>query len=76
MQITKTPPVEYYSEAEVAGILQISLERLHRLLDKHIFNDGTSRPHNLTFTNSELLLLQFWNRSEPNPKVLRMPRRY
>jgi hypothetical protein len=66
---------EMYSEQEAADLLGITLLRLHDLLDEHIFNDGTLRPANLTFTNSELLLLGFWQRTEPNPKVVRMPRR-
>jgi hypothetical protein len=64
-----------YSEQEVADLLGISIEHLHELLDNNVFNDGTPRPPQLTFTNSELILLGFWQRGEPNPKVLRMPRR-
>jgi len=64
-----------YSEQEVAELLGISISRLYDVLDRHIFNDGSSRPADLTFTNSELVLLRFWLRSEPNPKVVRMPRR-
>jgi hypothetical protein len=75
MQKTKTP-VEYFSEEDVADLLDISLACLHRLLDEHIFNDGSHRPQDLTFTHSELTLLRFWSRSEPNPKILRMPRRH
>ncbi len=66
---------ETYSEEEVADLLGISILRLHELLDEHIFNDGTHRPENLTFTNSDVVLLGFWQRTEPNPKVVRMPRR-
>jgi hypothetical protein len=66
---------EMYSEADAADALGISLARLHELLDQHVFNDGVARPAGLTFTNAELLLLGFWQRTEPNPKVLRMPRR-
>lgn len=74
MQNTKKP-AGLYDEAEVADLLSISIEHLHQLLDEHIFNDGTPRPENLTFTNSELILLGFWQKGEDNPKVLRMPRR-
>ncbi|MFB3917061.1 MAG: hypothetical protein ACE14M_10045 [Terriglobales bacterium] len=66
---------EFYSEAEAAEALGISVPRLYMLLDEHIFNDGNPRPEGLTFTSSELLLLGFWHRSTPNPKVVRMPRR-
>jgi len=64
-----------YSEQEAADFLGISITRLHEMLDRHIFNDGTLRPSQLTFTNAEVLLLGFWQRTEHNPKVLRMPRR-
>jgi len=64
-----------YSEQEIAGLLGISVSRLYDLLDRHIFNDGTKRPPALTFTYSELVLLGFWLRSDPVPKVVRMPRR-
>jgi hypothetical protein len=75
MQNTTIKKQEYYSETETADSLGISLAQLYSLLDEHIFNDGSSRPENLTFTSSELLLLGFWSRSTPNPKVVRMPRR-
>ena len=66
---------ECYSEAEAAGHLNISVERLHSLLDQHIFNDGSARPGDLTFCDADLVLLGFWMKSEGNPKVIRMPRR-
>jgi hypothetical protein len=66
---------DLYSELEVANQLGISVSRLHDILDRHIFNDGTKRPEGLTFTHAELVLLEFWRRSEPNPKVVRMPKR-
>ena len=67
---------EMYTEQEVADRLEISVSRLHQLLDKHIFNQGARRPANLTFTNSELVLLGFWNRSQPKGTLVRMPKRY
>jgi hypothetical protein len=66
---------ECYSEAEAANYLNISVERLHSLLDQHIFNDGSARPYDLTFCEADLVLLGFWMKSQENPKVLRMPRR-
>ena len=66
---------EYYTEAEAADSLGISLTRLHSLLDEHIFNDGSARPGNLSFTSSELILLEFWGRCTPNANVVRMPKR-
>jgi len=48
---------------------------LHLLLDEHIFNDGTSRPADLTFCDADLVLLGFWIKGEENPRIIRMPRR-
>lgn len=69
------PNKEFYSESEAAGYLKISITRLHSLLDEHIFNDGSPRPGELTFCESDLILLGFWMMSQENPKVIRMPRR-
>ncbi len=75
MQNTKRNLNQLYSESEAAEQLGISVARLHELLDRNIFNDGSCRPANLTFTNAELVLLGFWEQSEGSRKVLRMPRR-
>lgn len=64
-----------YTESEAALFLGISVPRLHMLLDEHVFNDGSTRPADLILQSSDLVLLRFWHRSTPNPKVLRMPRR-
>lgn len=69
------PLKEFYTEAEAANYLNLSLSELHHLLDEHIFNDGNSRPDELTFCEADLVLLGFWNKTRENPKVLRMPRR-
>jgi hypothetical protein len=66
---------EFYTEAEAAESLGISVPRLYMLLDAHIFNDGSARPGDLSFTSADLTLLGFWQRTTPNPKVVRMPRR-
>jgi hypothetical protein len=66
---------DFYSEQEAAAALGISVARLHLLLDKHVFNDGGSRPSNIELTSSDLLLLQFWNRTFPRQKVVSMPNR-
>jgi hypothetical protein len=66
---------EFYSEAQAAKALGISLTRLYMLLDEHIFNEGKARPAKLSFCASDLLLLEFWHRAAPNAKVFRMPRR-
>ncbi len=75
MNETNKPLKELYSETEAAEALNISLARLRSLLDEHIFNDGSTRPAELQFRDTDLVLLRFWNRSTPNPKVVRMPRR-
>jgi hypothetical protein len=64
-----------YTELEAAEALGISLTRLYLLLDENVFNDGTPRPEKLTFRPSDLVLLGFWHRTSPNPKVVRMPHR-
>ncbi|HLH08353.1 MAG TPA: hypothetical protein VKW78_14030 [Terriglobales bacterium] len=72
---TSAAEQEYFTEQEAADLLGISLERLCFLLDENVFNDGTKRPGDLELCRSELVLLEFWNRSSENPKVVRMPRR-
>jgi hypothetical protein len=74
MQLT-TKNKEFYSEVEAAQALGISLTRLNQLLDENLFNDGLPRPTNVTFRYSDLVILGFWDRTTPNPKVVRMPRR-
>ena len=64
-----------YSETEAASILGISLSRLHQLLDENIFNDGSIRPPDIRLRASDLVLLEFWDRTTGNLNVLRMPRR-
>ena len=65
------------NEHQAAQWLGISLETLHRLLDEHIFNNGTPRPAEVFFTQSDLLLLSYWcdKPTRKNQKVLSMPRR-
>ncbi len=75
MQNTKRPVQEFFTEAEVADALGISISRLHWLLDEHIFNDGSARPEKITFNSTDITLLSFWHRSTPSPKVVLMPKR-
>jgi hypothetical protein len=75
MNNAKKPFKEFYTEIEAAEVLGVSVTRLRLLLDEHVFNDGSGRPDTLTFTGSDLVLLGFWQRSTPNPKVVRMPKR-
>jgi hypothetical protein len=74
MQLT-TKNKEFYSEVEAAQALGISLSRLQQLLDDNLFNDGLPRPDSVTLCYSDLVILGFWDRTTPNPKVVRMPRR-
>jgi hypothetical protein len=70
------PLKEFYTEIEAAGYLNISIGELHALLDEYIFNDGNRRPQDITFCESDLVLLGFWSQSrENNAKVICMPRR-
>ncbi len=69
------PSKDFYSEIEAAGYLNISVARLHSLLDEHIFNDGSDRPEELSFCEADLILLGFWMKGHEDPKVIRMPRR-
>jgi hypothetical protein len=58
---------EFYTESEAAEILEISIPRLRILLERHIFNDGTTPPQDLAFTYADLVLLDYWNN---RPKTL------
>ena len=75
MAIPTNAKKESYTEMEAAQVLSISLIRLRQLLDEHVFNDGKPRPEQLSFRLSDIILLEFWDRSTPNPKIVRMPRR-
>jgi hypothetical protein len=75
MTRTLRPAKECYTEFEAAGYLNISINELHALLDEHIFNDGNPRPANLSFCESDLVLLGFWSEDRQHPKVIRMPKR-
>lgn len=55
----------HYSEQEAAEILGISVERLHFLLDKNIFNDGSLKPMTLNFLPTDLLMIGFWDKNTP-----------
>jgi hypothetical protein len=66
MTLPKAVTKDYYSEAEAARVLGISIARLHQLLDEYIFNVGSPRPPNIEFTGGELLLLSYWNKESPS----------
>jgi hypothetical protein len=63
-----------YSAAEAAAELKVSVDRLHHLLDRKIFNDGSPRPATLNFQSSDLILLRFWLEQD-QPKLIQMPPR-
>lgn len=66
---------ESYSEAEAAEALGISIDRLHLLLKENIFNDGSPKPEQLSFRATDLILLEFWDRTLADNRVVRMPKR-
>ncbi len=62
------------TESQAAQRLGITIDALHKLLDEHIFNNGTRRPESIRFTYADLLMLSYW--CEPRSgKVLPMPKR-
>ena len=65
---------DFYTEEEAATELKISVERLHNLLDRKVFNDGSVRPHAVTFQATDLILLRFWLEHD-QPKLIQMPPR-
>jgi hypothetical protein len=65
MTLLKAVTNDFYTEAEAAHLLGISIARLHQLLDEYVFNVGPPRPPNIEFTSSELLLLSYWNKESP-----------
>lgn len=65
---------EFYTEQEAADSLGISLQRLHSLLDQHVFHEGLERPAQLNFLTTDLVLLSIWHRDAP-ANIVRMPRR-
>ncbi|HZU22195.1 MAG TPA: hypothetical protein VE998_05125 [Terriglobales bacterium] len=64
-----------YNDLEAAAALGISVEELYELLDKNIFTDGKGRPERVMFQHADLILLSFWQKTTPNIKIVRMPRR-
>jgi hypothetical protein len=75
MLTLKKPMKQYYTEAEAAHSLCISLEALHEILDKHVFNEEPRRPEVLEFTHAELLLISVWAEPVRGCNVVAMPSR-
>lgn len=65
---------DFFTEVEAAAELKITIERLHSLLDRKVFNDGSSRPGALTFQSTDLILLRFWLEQD-QPRLIQMPSR-
>ena len=75
MRMMLKPDKDSYSEVEASQTLGLSVERLHLLLNENVFNDGSSRPENITFRPSDLILLEFWHKTMGDKKIVRMPKR-
>lgn len=75
MRLMLKPEKDMYSEIEASQVLGLSVERLRLLLNENVFNDGSAQPDNLTFRPSDLILLEFWNKTMGDSKVVRMPKR-
>jgi len=71
----KKPMKQYYTEAEAAHTLCISVEALHAILDQHVFTPEHPRPAVLELTHAEMLLLSVWAEPERGRNVVAMPSR-
>jgi hypothetical protein len=60
----RQPVKQVYSEQEAANSLGISIHTLHSILDRHVFNDGATRPSPMELMLSEVLLIAFWVEQE------------
>ncbi len=72
---TRNLAYDSLSESQAAQWLGITVEALHKLLDDHIFNNGTMRPEAIRFTHADLLMLSYWCEPTKGSKVLSMPKR-
>jgi hypothetical protein len=64
MHNLKQPVKQFYSESDAASSLGISLNTLHSILDKHVFNDGVPRPMAMELALSDVLLVAYWMEQE------------
>jgi hypothetical protein len=72
----KQPVKQVYSEQEAANSLSISLNTLHNILDRHVFNDGIPRPQTMELLLADVLLVAYWMDEEcVGQKVVTMGRR-
>jgi hypothetical protein len=60
----RQPVKQVYSEQEAAASLGISVNTLHSVLDRHVFNNGVNRPTPLELMLSEMLLIAYWVEQE------------
>jgi hypothetical protein len=72
--LSTTEPL--FTESEAARQLGVSIDRLHCLLDRYIFNNGEPRPAQCSFRSADLVLLSFWLRNGDSTKIVMMPRRF
>ena len=68
MKNLNLPLRKVYTEQEAAQALGISLPLLHSILDENVFNDGAPRPANVMLEASDLILVEFWMQTTPNPR--------
>ena len=76
-RLSRGMKTQFYSEAEAAATLGITIARLHELLDEHIFTNGNVRPRSINFTPNDLLLLGYWcsGQRTTSSEVITMPKR-
>jgi hypothetical protein len=64
MHNLKQPVKQVYSETDAASSLGISVNTLHSILDKHVFNDGVPRPMTMELMLADVLLVAYWMEQE------------
>ena len=64
---------EFYTEDDILRELGITRERLHHLLDLHVFRHGEPRPGVIHFRAQDFVMIGEWLRRDAGPKVVRMP---
>jgi hypothetical protein len=69
MSNLKRLPKDSCTEAEAAAVSEVTIARLHQVLDEHIFTEGAERPRSIEFSSTDLLLLSYWNSTTDSPPV-------
>jgi hypothetical protein len=65
MSTTFKPEKMNFTDYEVAEQLNISLDRLHALLDLNVFNDGGEKPEKINFRPQDLVMIGIWHKVTP-----------